>query len=99
MKPFANLKPSLPLAPSTPAPWIGRSIATSKLRLLEHSAYVDYHSEHDSYHKHLFVHIGNPEFTDPILEVLYDMIKNNFIQIKGLFKGAELCNFYFSSKM
>jgi len=68
VKPFANLKPSLPLAPSTPAPWIGRSIATSKLRLLEHSAFVDYHSEHDSYNKHLFVHIGNPEFTDPILE-------------------------------
>jgi len=60
--------PSLPLAPVSPAPWIGRSIATSKLRLLEHSAFVDHHSEHDTYHKHLFVHIGNPEYSDPVLE-------------------------------
>ena len=62
--------PTLPLAPVSPAPWIGRSIATSKLRLLEHSAFVDYHSEHDTYHKHLFVHIGNPDYSDPVLEVI-----------------------------
>ena len=75
VKPFQNLKPglttpALPLVPVPPAsPWIGRSIATAKLRLLEHSAFVDYQSEHDSYHKHLFVHIGSPEYSDPILEV------------------------------
>ena len=69
VKPFQSLKPSLPLAPSHD-PWIGRSIATRKLRLLEHSAFVEYHSEHDNYQqKHLFVHIGNPEYSDPLLEV------------------------------
>ena len=75
IKPFQNLKPgltapALPLVPVPPSsPWIGRSIATAKLRLLEHSAFVDYQSEHDSYNKHLFVHIGSPEYSDPILEV------------------------------
>ena len=75
IKPFQNLKPgltapALPLVPVPPSsPWIGRSIATAKLRLLEHSAFVDYQSEHDSYHKHLFVHIGSTDYSDPILEV------------------------------
>merc|ERR1712045_691161 len=76
IKPFQNLKPgltapALPLVPVPPAPsspWIGRSIATAKLRLLEHSAFVDYQSEQDSYHKHLFVHIGSTDYSDPILE-------------------------------
>ena len=57
----------MPVPPSSP--WIGRSIATAKLRLLEHSAFVDYQSEHDSYHKHLFVHIGSTDYSEPILEV------------------------------
>ena len=57
----------MPVPPSSP--WIGRSIATAKLRLLEHSAFVDYQSEQDSYHKHLFVHIGSTDYSDPILEV------------------------------
>ena len=60
---------ALPLVP-TPAPWLGRSIATAKLRLLEHSAFVEHHSEHESFHnKHLFVHIGPPDHSDPTLEV------------------------------
>lgn len=78
IKPFQNLKPGLtapalplvPIPPTPSAPWIGRSIATAKLRLLEHSAFVDYQSEHDSYQKHLFVHIGSTDYSDPILEVI-----------------------------
>lgn len=57
-----------PQAPPAPA-WLGRSIATQKLRLLEHSAFVEQQSEHDSYHKHLFVHIGSvSDYADPLLE-------------------------------
>ena len=55
--------------PATPA-WHGRSIATHKLRLLEHSAFVDQQRDQDSYHKHLFVHIGGAaSYSDPLLEV------------------------------
>ena len=47
------------------SPWLGRSIATHKLRLLEHSAYVE-----QTACKHHFVHIGSSsEFSDPVLEV------------------------------
>jgi transcriptional enhancer factor len=58
-------------APVAAAPaWLGRSIATSKLRILEHSAFVDQQGDQDSYHKHLFVHIGGtPDYSDPLLEV------------------------------
>jgi len=55
--------------PPTP-PWLGRSIATNRLRLLEHSAFVDQQVEHqESYQKHLFVHIGSSiSYSDPLLE-------------------------------
>ena len=76
VKPFQtggfNLSvPKISAAIPSPSPaWLGRSIATSKLRLLEHSAFVDQQRETDSYHKHLFVHIGgNYEYSDPSLEV------------------------------
>ena len=55
--------------PATPA-WLGRSIATNRLRLLEHSAFVDHQSDQESYQKHLFVHIGSSiSYSDPLLEV------------------------------
>ena len=58
---------------STPPPltphWVGRSIATSRLRPLEHQAYVE-QGEAEGYNKHLFVHIANSvAYTDPLLEV------------------------------
>ena len=57
-------------SPQSAAPWLGRSIATTKLRLLEHSAFVEIQRDHDSYHKHLFVHIGgHTDYTDSLLEV------------------------------
>jgi len=56
-------------SPQAVAPWLGRSIATNKLRLLEHSAYVEVQRDHDGYHKHLFVHIGgHTDYTDSLLE-------------------------------
>ena len=81
MKPFPpgafNL--ASPTKASTPAPappaWIGRSIATNKFRLIEHSAFVEEQRLHDAYHKHLFVHIGGEVvYSDPPLEVI--LIKN-----------------------
>jgi hypothetical protein len=54
-----------------PAPaWLGRSIATQRLRILEYSALVDQQRDQDTYHKHLFVHIGSSvDYSDPLLEV------------------------------
>ena len=56
-----------------PSPvWLGRSIATNRLRLLEHSAFVDLQSEQETYQKHLFVHIGSSiSYSDPLLEVCW----------------------------
>jgi len=55
--------------PQPPATPIGRSIATSRLRMLEHSAFVDLQSDQDTYQKHLFVHIGSSiSYSDPLLE-------------------------------
>lgn len=72
VKPFpSGFNLSVPkLTAPTPSPaWLGRSIATRKLRLLEFSAFVDQQKETDSYHKHLFVHIGsNQQYSDPTLE-------------------------------
>ncbi|XP_076311090.1 transcriptional enhancer factor TEF-1-like isoform X4 [Tachypleus tridentatus] len=57
------------LTPSTLSTWEGRSIATHKLRLVEFSAFMEQQRDQDSYHKHLFVHIGGlPGYSDPILE-------------------------------
>ena len=56
-------------APAPPA-WIGRSIATHKFRLIEHSAFVEEQRLQDAYHKHLFVHIGGEvDYSDSRLEV------------------------------
>jgi len=60
---------SHPQPPASP-PWLGRSISTSKLRLLELSAFVDQTSaDQENYLKHLFVHIGSGiSYSDPLLE-------------------------------
>jgi len=56
------------MGPPSP-PWLTRSIATTRLRLLEHSAFVENQSSEDSYQKHLFVHIGSAiSYSDPALE-------------------------------
>jgi len=54
--------------PSFNSFWVGRSIATHRLRLLEHTAYVE-QGEGENAYKHLFVHIPNTvTYTDPQLE-------------------------------
>ena len=73
--PTSMIAPQPPApAPASP-PWLGRSIATSRLRMLEHSAFVDVQSEQENYQKHLFVHIGSSiSYSDPLLEVGYKII-------------------------
>ncbi|PSN54696.1 Transcriptional enhancer factor TEF-1 [Blattella germanica] len=56
-----------------PPPWEGRAIATHKLRLVEFSAFMEQQRDADTYHKHLFVHIGgSATYADPLLEITRD---------------------------
>lgn len=57
--------PTPPLSPH----WLGRCIATNRLRLLDHQVYVE-NGEGENYSKHLFVDIAasNVSFSDPPLE-------------------------------
>jgi len=68
-----------------PPAWLGRTIGTPKLRLLEYSAYVEQQRDADSYHKHLFVDIGGPvSASDPTLEPIdVRQIQDKFPEKKG----------------
>ncbi|XP_075234369.1 TEA domain transcription factor 1 homolog scalloped [Lycorma delicatula] len=68
-----------------PPPWEGRAIATHKLRLVEFSAFMEHQREPDTYHKHLFVHIGgSATYTDPLLEAVdVRQIYDKFPEKKG----------------
>uniref|UniRef100_A0A3P9KM79 TEA domain transcription factor 1 n=1 Tax=Oryzias latipes TaxID=8090 RepID=A0A3P9KM79_ORYLA len=77
--------PSAAPTPTAPA-WQGRSIGTSKLRLVEFSAFLEQQRDPDSYHKHLFVHIGqiNHSYSDALLEsVDIRQIYDKFPEKKG----------------
>lgn len=69
----------------TSQPWEGRAIATEKLRLVEFSAFLEQQRDLDTYHKHLFVHIGGPtSYTEPLLEnVDIRQIYDKFPEKKG----------------
>uniref|UniRef100_A0A9J7Z2N9 TEA domain transcription factor 1 n=1 Tax=Cyprinus carpio carpio TaxID=630221 RepID=A0A9J7Z2N9_CYPCA len=87
--------PTVP-APTMPA-WQGRSIGTSKLRLVEFSAFLEHQRDPDSYNKHLFVHIGqtNYSYNDALLESvdirqIYDKFPEKKGGLKELFgKGPQ----------
>ncbi|KAI1890612.1 hypothetical protein AGOR_G00155460 [Albula goreensis] len=77
-----------PLAPSAMAVpvWQDRTIASSKLRMLEYSAFMEVPRDADTYSKHLFVHIGqtNPSYSDPLLEAVdVRQIYDKFPEKKG----------------
>uniref|UniRef100_A0A8D3D223 TEA domain-containing protein n=1 Tax=Scophthalmus maximus TaxID=52904 RepID=A0A8D3D223_SCOMX len=75
----------LSMSPSAP-PWQGRSIASSKLRMLEFSAFLEQPQDPETFNKHLFVHIGqsNPSYSDPYLEsVDVRQIYDKFPEKKG----------------
>ncbi|XP_043914925.1 transcriptional enhancer factor TEF-1 isoform X2 [Protopterus annectens] len=72
-------------APSMPA-WQGRSIGTTKIRLVEFSAFIEQQKDPDSFNKHLFVHIGHVSHShnDPLLEsVDIRQIYDKFPEKKG----------------
>uniref|UniRef100_A0A665V1F7 TEA domain-containing protein n=1 Tax=Echeneis naucrates TaxID=173247 RepID=A0A665V1F7_ECHNA len=78
-------EPAATPAPTAPA-WQGRSIGTSKLRLVEFSAFLEQQRDPDSYNKHLFVHIGqtNHSYSDALLEsVDIRQIYDKFPEKKG----------------
>ncbi|KAL4622736.1 transcriptional enhancer factor TEF-1-like [Arapaima gigas] len=97
--PVSGYEPSVtPAAPAPPAPaWEGRSIGTSKLRLLEFSAFLEQQRDQDSYNKHFFVHIGQASYSyaDPLLESvdirqIYDKFPEKKGGLKELFdKGPQ----------
>uniref|UniRef100_A0A3Q2WUH9 TEA domain transcription factor 4 n=3 Tax=Haplochromini TaxID=319058 RepID=A0A3Q2WUH9_HAPBU len=75
----------LSMSPGAP-PWQGRSIASSKLRMLEFSAFLEQPQDPETVSKHLFVHIGqsNPSYSDPYLEsVDIRQIYDKFPEKKG----------------
>ncbi|XP_043915272.1 transcriptional enhancer factor TEF-1-like isoform X2 [Protopterus annectens] len=72
--------------PLTVPAWQGRCIATTKLRLVEFSAFMEHQQDPDTYNKHLFVHIGqsNPTYSDALLEsVDVRQIYDKFPEKKG----------------
>ncbi|KAL4623823.1 transcriptional enhancer factor TEF-5-like isoform X8 [Arapaima gigas] len=98
--PYANLQGPVPTPISTyeplPTPlppaatavpvWQDRTIASSKLRMLEYSAFMEVQRDPDTYSKHLFVHIGqtNPSYSDPLLEAVdIRQIYDKFPEKKG----------------
>ncbi|KAE8606188.1 hypothetical protein XENTR_v10010629 [Xenopus tropicalis] len=92
----SGFEPAPPPASSVPA-WQGRSIGTTKLRLVEFSAFLEQQRDPDAYNKHLFVHIGqaNHSYSDPLLESvdirqIYDKFPEKKGGLKELFgKGPQ----------
>ncbi|KAL4622472.1 transcriptional enhancer factor TEF-5-like isoform X6 [Arapaima gigas] len=83
---FEPLAPPLPPAATAVPVWQDRTIASSKLRLLEYSAFMEVQRDPDTYSKHLFVHIGqtNPTYSDPLLEAVdVRQIYDKFPEKKG----------------
>uniref|UniRef100_A0A3P9Q3S7 TEA domain transcription factor 4 n=1 Tax=Poecilia reticulata TaxID=8081 RepID=A0A3P9Q3S7_POERE len=86
----------LSMSPGAP-PWQGRSIASSRLRMLEFSAFLEQPQDSETFNKHLFVHIGqsNPSYSDAYLESvdirqIYDKFPEKKGGLKDLFdKGPH----------
>ncbi|XP_051561840.1 transcriptional enhancer factor TEF-5-like isoform X7 [Myxocyprinus asiaticus] len=94
---YEPLAPPLPPAATAVPVWQDRTIASSKLRLLEYSAFMEVPQDQESYSKHLFVHIGqtNPSYSDPLLEAvdirqIYDKFPEKKGGLKDLYeKGPQ----------
>ncbi|XP_016389135.1 transcriptional enhancer factor TEF-3-like, partial [Sinocyclocheilus rhinocerous] len=81
--------------------WQGRSIASSNLRMLEFSAFLEQPQDPETVNKHLFVHIGqsNPTFSDPYLEAvdvrqIYDKFPEKKGGLKELFQKGPANAFF-----
>ncbi|XP_061738840.1 transcriptional enhancer factor TEF-1 isoform X5 [Nerophis ophidion] len=82
---ISSYQPTDTPAPTAPA-WQGRSVGTTKLRLVEFAAFLEQKRDPDSYNKHLFVHIGqtNHSYSDALLEsVDIRQIYDKFPEKKG----------------
>ncbi|KAM7003140.1 transcriptional enhancer factor TEF-1a [Tautogolabrus adspersus] len=81
--------------------WHGRSIGTTKLRLVEFSSFLETQRDQDAYNKHLFVHISqsSPSYSDPLLECvdirqIYDKFPEKKGGLKELFAKGPQNAFY-----
>ncbi|XP_034540704.1 transcriptional enhancer factor TEF-1a [Notolabrus celidotus] len=81
--------------------WQGRSIGTTKLRLVEFSSFLETQRDQESYNKHLFVHINqsSPAYSDPMLECvdirqIYDKFPEKKGGLKELFAKGPQNAFY-----
>nr|XP_048299998.1 transcriptional enhancer factor TEF-3 isoform X1 [Myodes glareolus] len=90
-------------SPSAPpaSPWQGRSVASSKLWMLEFSAFLERRPDPDTYSKHLFVHISqsSPSYNDPYLEAvdirqIYDKFPEKKGGLKELFERGPSNAFF-----
>ncbi|KAJ8399586.1 hypothetical protein AAFF_G00409970 [Aldrovandia affinis] len=83
---YEPLAPPLPPSAMVVPVWQDRTIASSRLRMLEYSAFMEVPRDADTYSKHLFVHIGqtNPSYSDPLLEAVdVRQIYDKFPEKKG----------------
>ncbi|XP_041497040.1 transcriptional enhancer factor TEF-3 isoform X1 [Microtus oregoni] len=83
------------------SPWQGRSVASSKLWMLEFSAFLERQQDPDTYSKHLFVHISqsSPSYSDPYLEAvdirqIYDKFPEKKGGLKELFERGPSNAFF-----
>ncbi|XP_069571296.1 transcriptional enhancer factor TEF-1a isoform X1 [Brachyistius frenatus] len=81
--------------------WQGRSIGTTKLRLVEFSSFLETQRDQEAYNKHLFVHINqsSPSYSDPLLECvdirqIYDKFPEKKGGLKELFGRGPQNAFY-----
>uniref|UniRef100_A0A3Q3M411 TEA domain family member 1a n=1 Tax=Mastacembelus armatus TaxID=205130 RepID=A0A3Q3M411_9TELE len=81
--------------------WQGRSIGTTKLRLVEFSSFLETQRDQEAYNKHLFVHISqsSPSYSDPLLECvdirqIYDKFPEKKGGLKDLFSKGPQNAFY-----
>ncbi|XP_063049317.1 transcriptional enhancer factor TEF-1 [Engraulis encrasicolus] len=96
-----SIQPAVTTAITTPA-WQGRSIGTSKLRLLDFSAFLEHPRESDAnYNKHMFVNMGQSSYShsDPLLECvdvrqIYDKFPEKTGGLKELFNKGPAHAFY-----
>ncbi|KAF3856655.1 hypothetical protein F7725_017378, partial [Dissostichus mawsoni] len=94
---YEALAPPLPPSATAVPVWQDRTIASSKLRMLEYLAFMEVQRDPENYSKHLFVHIGqtNPSYSDPLLEAvdirqIYDKFPEKKGGLKDLYeKGPQ----------
>uniref|UniRef100_A0A9J7YIR9 TEA domain-containing protein n=1 Tax=Cyprinus carpio carpio TaxID=630221 RepID=A0A9J7YIR9_CYPCA len=105
IKPFSQqnfvMQATGPPASGLSVSWQGRSIASSRLRMLEFSAFLEQPQDPETVNKHLFVHIGqsNPTYSDPYLEAvdvrqIYDKFPEKKGGLKELFEKGPANAFF-----